>query len=103
VEKVTEQEIADAKAMIGKCGIGCEPASAATLAGVRKLTAAGTMKKGDDVVAVLTGNVLKDSDYIYRYHTGTLEAPGGVKIRATFSNTSIVVPNDADRIAKLLG
>ena len=43
VEKVTEQEIADAKAVIGRCGIGCEPASAATLAGMRKLAAAGTM------------------------------------------------------------
>ncbi len=41
VEKVTEQEIADAKAVIGRCGIGCEPASAATLAGIRKLTASG--------------------------------------------------------------
>ena len=36
VERVTEQEIADAKAIIGQCGIGCEPASAATLAGIRK-------------------------------------------------------------------
>jgi threonine synthase len=61
------------------------------------------MKKGDDVVAVLTGNVLKDPDYIYRYHTGVLEAPGGVKIRPTFGNTSMIVPNDADRIAELLG
>ena len=41
VGKVTEQEIADAKAQIGRAGIGCEPASAATLAGIRKLTAAG--------------------------------------------------------------
>ena len=31
--------IADAKAQIGLCGIGCEPASAATLAGLRKLIA----------------------------------------------------------------
>ena len=45
VEKVTEQEIADAKAVIGQCGIGCEPASAATLAGIRKLTAAGVIDK----------------------------------------------------------
>src|SRR5579885_1973263 len=43
VEKVTEQEIADAKAIIGRCGIGCEPASAATLAGIRKLTASGVI------------------------------------------------------------
>ncbi len=73
VEKVSEQEIADAKAIIGQCGIGCEPASAATLAGIRKLTAAGTIRADEDVVAVLTGNVLKDPDYIYRYHTGELQ------------------------------
>jgi threonine synthase len=102
VEKVSEQEIADAKAQIGRCGIGCEPASAATLAGIRKLTAAGTIARDADVVAVLTGNVLKDTDYIYRYHTGQLEPPGGVKIRSTFGNEPIVVPNDADQIAKLL-
>ena len=76
VEKVSEQEIADAKAVIGRCGIGCEPASAATLAGIRKLTAAGVMSPDADVVAVLTGNLLKDPDYIYRYHTGNLEHAG---------------------------
>jgi threonine synthase len=102
VEQVTEQEIADAKAQIGRCGIGCEPASAATLAGIRKLTAGGIIERGADVVAVLTGNLLKDPDYIYRYHTGKLDAPGGVKIRSTFGNESIVVPNDPDRIAELL-
>jgi threonine synthase len=102
VERVTEQEIADAKAQIGRCGIGCEPASAATLAGIRKLTAAGTISPDADVVAVLTGNVLKDTDYIYRYHTGKLEAPGGVKIESTFGNQPEVVPHDADKIAALL-
>jgi threonine synthase len=102
VEKVTEQEIADAKAMIGRAGIGCEPASAATLAGIRKLTAAGVIAASADVVAVLTGNVLKDPDYIYKYHTGKLEAPGGVKIQSTFGNQSVVVPNDPERIAELL-
>jgi threonine synthase len=102
VEKVTEQEIADAKAMIGRAGIGCEPASAATLAGIRKLTAAGAIRPDADVVAVLTGNVLKDPDYIYKYHTGKLETPSGVQIRSTFGNQPIVVPNDADRIAALL-
>lgn len=102
VEKVTEQEIADAKAQIGRCGIGCEPASAATLAGIRKLTASGTIDRGADVVAVLTGNLLKDPDYIVRYHTGKLEAPGGSKIRSTYGNQSMVVPNDPDRIAELL-
>lgn len=103
VEKVTEQEIADAKAQIGLCGIGCEPASAATLAGIRKLVADGRMDKEADVVAVLTGNVLKDPDYIYRYHTNQLTAPGGVKLRSTFANEPTLVPNDPDRIAAILG
>ena len=103
VEIVTEQEIADAKAVIGLCGIGCEPASAATLAGIRKLTAAGVIAHDADVVAVLTGNVLKDPDYIYRYHTGELQAPDGRTIQSTFGNRPIVVPNDADKIAALLG
>jgi threonine synthase len=102
VECVTEQEIADAKAIIGQCGIGCEPASAATLAGIRKLTASGVMAPDADVVAVLTGNVLKDPDYIYRYHTGQLKAPDDTPIHATFGNQPIVVPNDADRITELI-
>jgi threonine synthase len=103
VEKVTEQEIADAKAVIGRCGIGCEPASAATLAGIRKLTAAGTIARDADVVAVLTGNLLKDPDYIYRYHTGALDAPDGTRIIPNFGNSPTVVPNDADQIARILG
>jgi threonine synthase len=102
VEKVTEQEIADAKAQIGLCGIGCEPASAATLAGIRKLTAAGTIARDADVVAALTGNVLKDPDYIFKYHTGVLKTPGGGPIAPTFGNKPIVVPNDPDRIAAVL-
>jgi threonine synthase len=103
VEKVTEQEIADAKAVIGACGIGCEPASAATLAGIKKLVAARVMDADADVVAVLTGNVLKDPDYIYRYHTGQLEDPKGVKIQSSFGNAPVVAPNDEDRIAEMLG
>ncbi|MFN0102227.1 MAG: threonine synthase [Bryobacteraceae bacterium] len=103
VEKVTEQEIADAKAMIGACGIGSEPASAATLAGLKKLVAAGTVTRDADVVAVLTGNVLKDPDYIFRYHMGELDDPRGARLHSTFANRPIVVPNDPDRIAELLG
>jgi threonine synthase len=103
VEKVTEQEIADAKAVIGACGIGCEPASAATLAGLRKLRAAGVIEKNADIVAVLTGNVLKDPDYIYRYHTGALDDPGGKRLTSTFGNAPVVVPNDTDEIARRIG
>jgi len=102
VEKVSEQEIADAKAIIGQCGIGCEPASAASLAGIRKFTAAGVIDRDADVVAILTGNVLKDPDYIYRYHTGQLQAPNGSAIASTFGNKPILAPNNAERITELL-
>ncbi len=102
VEMVSEQEIADAKAVIGQCGIGCEPASAASLAGVRKLRSAGIVAKSDRVVAVLTGNVLKDPDYIYRYHTGALKTPSGGDIISNFGNPARVVANDAAAVIELL-
>ncbi len=102
VERVSEQEIADAKAVIGKAGIGCEPASAATLAGIRKLTAAGIIARGSDVVAILTGNVLKDPDYVHDYHTGVLKAPDNTVIKSNFGNAPVVVPNNAEAIEVML-
>jgi threonine synthase len=72
IVSVSEQEIADAKAMIGRDGIGCEPASATTVAGTKKLVAAGHIRPGESIVAVLTGHVLKDPDYVSAYHRGTL-------------------------------
>jgi threonine synthase len=69
---VTEAEIAIAKAEIGAEGLGCEPASAVTLAGLKKLRAKGTVRGGDTVVLVLTGHTLKDADYTIDFHRGTL-------------------------------
>ncbi len=102
VESVTEQEIADAKAVIGRCGIGCEPASAATLAGLRKLVSAGVIDPSADVAAILTGHLLKDSDYVYRYHSGALQAPNGEPLRSTFGNAPVTVGNDRSRITGIL-
>lgn len=68
VATVTDQELLDAKAIIDRIGIGCEPASATSLAGVRKLVAQGQISPDADVVGVLTGNVLKDTDAITAYH-----------------------------------
>ena len=53
---------------IGADGIGCEPASATTLAGIRKLTASGKLDRDASVVAIITGHVLKDTDYIVKLH-----------------------------------
>lgn len=60
VESVTDDEIFAAKHVIDRCGVGCEPASAASVAGVRALAARGIIKRDERVVAVLTGHLLKD-------------------------------------------
>ncbi|HYK00554.1 MAG TPA: threonine synthase [Thermoanaerobaculia bacterium] len=65
VEQVTDAEIMAAKREIDRLGIGCEPASAATLAGVKKLRAAGVMREDERTVCVLTGNILKDPEANY--------------------------------------
>src|SRR5580692_8589306 len=69
---VSEAEIAIAKAEIGAEGLGCEPASAVTLAGLKKLRAQGVVRSGETVVLVLTGHTLKDADYTIDFHKGTL-------------------------------
>jgi threonine synthase len=71
-EQVSEQEIALAKAEIGAEGIGCEPASAVTLAGLKKLVRGGRVARGERVVLILTGHTLKDSQYTIDYHRGEL-------------------------------
>jgi len=69
---VTEAEIAIAKAEIGSEGLGCEPASAVTLAGLKRLCADGKIGSGETVVLVLTGHTLKDADYTIDFHRGSL-------------------------------
>jgi threonine synthase len=72
VEQATEAEIALAKAEIGAEGIGCEPASAVTLVGLKKLLAEGKIDPSESIVLLLTGHTLKDSDYTIQYHRGDL-------------------------------
>jgi threonine synthase len=81
VMEVTDEEIGEAKAMIGRDGIGCEPASATTLAGIRKLVAQNTMDRDARIVALLTGHVLKDTDYIIKSRQKQAEELAGVSSR----------------------
>jgi len=74
VEQVSEVEIALAKAEIGVDGIGCEPASAVTLAGLKKLVKQGFIKSADSVVLILTGHLLKDPEFTLKFHRGDLFA-----------------------------
>lgn len=71
-EEVSEIEIAKAKAEIGAEGIGCEPASAVTLAGLKKLLRQGFVNPDESVVLILTGHSLKDPDYTIDFHRGEL-------------------------------
>jgi threonine synthase len=67
---VSDEAIADARAAIGRDGIGCEPASAASLAGLKALRERGTIAREESVVLVLTGHMLKDGAYAAEYHAG---------------------------------
>jgi threonine synthase len=75
VTTVTDDEILDAKAVIDASGVGCEPASAASVAGVRRLARDGIIRPTDRVVAVLTGHVLKDPGILLAYHRETDPPP----------------------------
>jgi threonine synthase len=109
---VSEQEIADAKAMIGRDGVGCEPASATTVAGIKKLIQTKEIDKDEDVIAVLTGNLLKDPDYTVNYHQNNLYEKAAYKnelierkdkIQSTYANAPIKVKASKAEILKVLG
>lgn len=74
-EDVSEREIADAKAELGAQGIGCEPASAASLAGLKKLVSIGFVKPDESVVLILTGHMLKDIDYMLHSQVKGVHGP----------------------------
>ena len=74
---VTDAQILEAKAAVDGSGVGCEPASAASVAGTRELVRRGTIAPGARVVAVLTGHVLKDPGMLLQYHVETEPAPPG--------------------------
>jgi len=106
VEQVSEAEIALAKAEIGAEGIGCEPASAVTLAGLKKLVAAGKIDPAETVVLLLTGHTLKDSDYTIQYHRGDLLRDDELttfcaEIEATRRNT-VELDADVDQVLRAL-
>ena len=93
VRAVTDEEICDAKAIIGRHGLGCEPASAATIAGLRNLRAEGVIDKNERIACVLTGHPLKDPNVTVDYHK---------EKQGKFSNPPIEAPNDIDEIIKLI-
>ena len=97
VEIVSDSEIMDAKAVVDAAGVGCEPASAASVAGAKKLHQAGEIDRSEEVVCILTGHLLKDPEATISYHTGAMEA-----LRPSFANPPRVVAADLRRIEEAL-
>jgi threonine synthase len=90
---VPDSEIIDAKAQIGMYGLGCEPASAATIAGLKKLLANGTIGPDEKIVCVLTGHALKDPDLTVNYHK---------EKQGPFSNPPVEIANDLEQIIRAM-
>jgi len=107
VREVSDQEILDAKAQVGAGGLGCEPASAASVAGARALCREGVISTDERVVCILTGHQLKDPTATVAYHTTDQtmfnEQLGrrGVK-RAAFANRAVAVSNNLEEIIKAI-
>ncbi len=107
VATVSDQEIMDAKARVGAGGLGCEPASAASVAGAKRLREDGTIAASDRVVCVLTGHLLKDPTATIAYHStdqaqfDQVLGARGVR-RAGFANRPVVVANDLDDIVRTI-
>jgi threonine synthase len=97
VTEVSDQEIMDAKALVDGAGIGAEPASCATVAGIRRLVAEGIIAPDAEVVGVLTGHLLKDPDAAVGYHTSKLEG-----IASNLANAPAKAPAELDAIRALL-
>jgi threonine synthase len=106
VEQVSEIEIAQAKAEIGSDGIGCEPASAVTLAGLKKLVRQGFVKRSESVVLILTGHLLKDPEFTLKFHRGDLFAGTALEqdsaVLAPQQRAPIVLDPNADAVVRTL-
>ncbi len=103
VREVTDQQILDAKAKVGQGGLGCEPASAASVAGAKMLREEGVIGPDERVVCILTGHQLKDPTATVAYHCGQKDkfdqvlAPRGVKT-TEWANNPVSVENDTEAI-----
>jgi threonine synthase len=86
VEEVSDSEIMNAKAILDASGIGCEPASAASVAGAKKLHEKRIIQEDEEVVCILTGNLLKDPTSTVSYHLGKLQ-----NVEALYQNKPILI------------
>jgi len=98
VRAVPDHLIMDARAQVGRWGLGCEPASGASVAGARQLVAEGVIGPDERVVCILTGHSLKDPEATVGYHTGQWAAGKEVAGERTLANLPIPVADDLEAI-----
>ena len=102
-----DEDILEHKALIGKYGFGCEPASAASVTGLRHLLREQVISPDEHVVCILTGHELKDPDATVKYHTGidmkSLTPPEPVPPTGQCANTPKKVADDLEAICAALG
>jgi len=107
VRQVTDEMILEHRAMVAKTGFGCEPASAASVAGLHLLLQEQVVSPGETVVCILTGHELKDPDATVKYHTGldmkAATIPPARPVHGKYANRPIRVPDDVRAICKALG
>jgi threonine synthase len=108
VREVSDEEILEHRALVARWGFGCEPASAASIAGLRKLLDEQVISPDDDVVCILTGHELKDPNATVKYHTGVdmksaQETAPREQPHGKLSNRPIPVEDDLPSIIKAMG
>jgi threonine synthase len=108
VREVSDDEINEHRAMVARWGFGCEPASAASVAGLRRLLDDQTISPSDSVVCILTGHELKDPNATVMYHTGidmksAQDHAPHYPVHGRLSNQPVVVADDLATIVKALG
>jgi threonine synthase len=108
VREVTDDEILEHRAMVARWGFGCEPASAASVAGLRKLLDEQVISPSETVVCILTGHELKDPNATVKYHTGidmksVQDLAPKSEPHGKLSNRPVQVADDLKAIVKALG
>jgi len=107
VRHVDDDTILDHKAMVGRFGYSCEPASAATVAGLHLLRDEGVIGREERVVCILTGHGLKDPDATVKYHAGIdaklAKWPEPVTPCGRMANSPVRVPDEVEAICQAIG
>ncbi len=108
VREVTDEEILEHRAMVARWGFGCEPASAASVAGLRQLIDEQVISRDDSVVCILTGHELKDPNATVKYHTGidmksVQDLAPRVEPHGSLSNRPVQVEDDLESIIRAMG